>query len=174
MQWKKSKLYLQTVILFIICLGAETHILNTENMGVPVFMTSVLLIILLAAACCDLKNRTIPIWLILISMVFGVITLGLSRSPTLIKAHIVGGFLAFLIIAPLVYITKGQIGTGDLLLLAVTGLLSGWTDLLNILFLSVLLSGVFSILLIVLKKGSSRSEIPFAPFIFLATAVVNL
>lgn len=82
--------------------------------------------------------------------------------------------MAFLIIAPLIYITKGQIGTGDLMLLAVTGLFSGWTGLLNILFLSVLLSGIFSFFIVVLKKGSGRSEIPFAPFIFLATVVVNL
>ncbi len=107
-------------------------------------------------------------------MVFGTLFICFSSNFISIKAHIFGGLLAFLIIAPLIYITKGQIGTGDLMLLAVTGLFSGWTGLLNILFLSVLLSGIFSFFIVVLKKGSGRSEIPFAPFIFLATVVVNL
>lgn len=170
----ENRYLFQTVIMLIICLGTEIHILFTRNIGVPVVMTVVLLFIQLAAASSDLRNRTIPLWLILSSMVFGALFLCFSSNSISIKTHIFGGLSAFLIIAPLIYITKGQIGTGDLMLLAVTGLFSGWTGLLNILFLSVLLSGIFSFFIVVLKKGSGRSEIPFAPFIFLATVVINL
>ena len=164
----------QTVIMLIICLGTEIHILFTRDIGVLVVMTAVLLFIQLVAASSDLRNRTIPLWLILSSMVFGALFLCFSSNYISVKSHIIGGFSAFIIIAPLVYITKGQIGTGDLMLLAVTGLFSGWTGLLSILFLSVLMSGIFSFFIVVFKKVSGRSEIPFAPFIFLATAVINL
>ncbi len=169
-----NRYFFKTVILLIACLGTEIHILFTSDIGVPVVMTAVLLFIQLVAAGSDLRNRTIPIWLILSSMVFGALLLCFSSDYISVKAHIIGGLLAFLIIAPLIYMTKGQIGTGDLMLLAVTGLFSGWTSLLNILFISVFLSGVFSLFIIVLKKVSGRSEIPFAPFIFLATVIVNL
>ncbi len=164
----------QTVIMLLIYIGTEIHILFTRDIGVPAVMTAVLLFIQLAAASSDLQNRTIPLWLILSSMVFGAVFLCFSSNFISIKAHMFGGLLAFLIIAPLIYISKGQIGTGDLMLLVVTGLFSDWTGLLNILFLSVLLSGIFSFFIVLLKKGSGRSEIPFAPFIFLATVVVNL
>lgn len=164
----------QTVILFFICIGTEIHILHSRDLETSAYMTAVLLIIQLVAAGSDLRDKTIPLWLMLSSVVFGTLFLCFSSNSISIKAHIVGCLLAFIIIAPLIYITKGQIGTGDLLLLAVTGLFSGWTILLNILFLSVLLSGIFSFFIILLKKGSIRSEIPFVPFIFLATVVVSL
>ncbi|HZK85498.1 MAG TPA: A24 family peptidase, partial [Desulfosporosinus sp.] len=64
-----------------------------------------------------------------------------------------------------VYKGDEVMGMGDVKLFAPIGLFLGWRMTLLALFLSVILGGMLSLLLIVLGKANRKSMIPFGPFI---------
>jgi leader peptidase (prepilin peptidase)/N-methyltransferase len=88
-------------------------------------------------------------------------------------------FLFFLF----VFFSKGTLmGLGDVKLMFLMGLILGWQKTLLSLFFAFLLGAIIGIGLIVAKKKSLKSEIPFGPFlatgtfiaIFLGDIIVNL
>jgi leader peptidase (prepilin peptidase)/N-methyltransferase len=74
----------------------------------------------------------------------------------------------------LILVSKRQVGGGDLALMTVTGFFTGVNAFFSILFVSIVLTGMYSLLLIFVKKGNRKTEIPFAPFILLATVILVL
>lgn len=77
--------------------------------------------------------------------------------------------LPFLI---LVVISKEKwLGWGDVKLSFFLGLFLGWPKILVSLFLSYFLGSIVGIILVLLKKKSLKSEIPFAPFLILGAAL---
>lgn len=59
-----------------------------------------------------------------------------------------------------------QIGEGDGWLLIVTGLFAGFEGCLESFFAGVVMAAAVSIVLLVGKKGSLQTTLPFAPFLF--------
>lgn len=89
---------------------------------------------------------------------------------TILAVLIGGGF--FLII---VLISKGKwMGIGDIKIGILMGLLLGWDLLFVALFLAFLIGAIVSIVLLILKKKSLKSEIPFGPFLTGATFITLL
>ncbi len=85
----------------------------------------------------------------------------------LLAALIGGGF--FLII---VLISQGRwMGAGDIKIGVLMGLILGTSNLLAALFLAFLSGAVISIILLIIKKKTLKSEIPFGPFLVGATFI---
>lgn len=63
-------------------------------------------------------------------------------------------------------------GMGDVKLAVFMGLVLGWPNILTALFLAFLIGAFVSIILIIFKKKTLKSQIPFGPFLALATVVV--
>lgn len=59
-----------------------------------------------------------------------------------------------------------QIGEGDGWMLMVTGLFTGFTVSLESFFIGIVLAASASLVLLVSKKGSLQTALPFAPFLF--------
>lgn len=76
-----------------------------------------------------------------------------------------GTLLLVAIVGSLIYKTDDAMGMGDVKLLAPIGVFLGWKLGLAALFLSVLMSGVVSLLLILLRLKGRKDTIPFGPFI---------
>lgn len=168
----ERRLVIETTFILTIGLFGEVHLfITTEKGGFPVLLAA-LLVIQLAAAVIDLHSRIIPLWLVLSSLPLGALIFVIDSST--ISEHVFGGTVAFLVMALLKVVSKGQIGGGDLQLFALTGFFSGIDLMPGILILSFVLAGLFSGFLLVLRKSSIKAEIPFAPFILLATAVITL
>ncbi|SHO53859.1 prepilin peptidase [Anaerocolumna xylanovorans] len=78
------------------------------------------------------------------------------------------GFVIGLLVLLLSKLIRGQIGLGDGIILCITGLCLGFRDNLNLLFYSLTLAAVVSLVLLVLKRAGKKDTIPFIPFVFLS------
>ncbi len=84
-----------------------------------------------------------------------------------------GTLLLIAIVGSVAYKTDAM-GMGDVKLLAVVGLFLGWRLTLVALLFSVIIAAITSLVLILLKKINSKSEVPFGPFIAIGTFIAML
>jgi len=78
--------------------------------------------------------------------------------------------LAALFFFLIVLVSRGKwMGVGDIKLAFLMGLLLGWPGILVALFIAFFLGAIIGIILMVLKKKTMKSEIPFGPFLVLGT-----
>ena len=75
------------------------------------------------------------------------------------------GTLFGAVLAAVSFLSKGQFGLGDVKLLAVTAMTAGYSLAFQILVLALLLSFIYSLYLLMVQKMSTRTEIPFVPFL---------
>ena len=137
----------------------------------------ILLAGLLALAWIDYHEKKIPNKilkvLLLIRMVFLVPEwllfkeLGFSLFLASGMGLLVGGGL-FLIVY---FLSKGGVGMGDVKLMGVTGAYVGIGGIMPTVFLTVMISAVYSIVMLLLRKIKLKEEIPFAPFVLAGTAM---
>ena len=161
------------ILVLIISSGTEVRLFFTAGGDLPPALMSVLLVVLTIAAISDLSTGLIPLWLVPSSLLSGTLLILIYNGSSNIMEHIFGGVLSFFIFTFFMVLARGQIGGGDLLLFAVTGFFWGFSMVPGILFLSVITAGMFSVFMIFFKKSGLKTEIPFTPFILLATAVLN-
>ena len=113
-------------------------------------------------AVIDLKKREINIVFPIITGVFSVVFMLLSDDVS-VASSLIGLAEGVLLIA-LSFITDGQIGSGDGIILAATGLMLGWKDNLIMFFFSCLISAFVAVGLMGIKKADKKTKIPFIPF----------
>ena len=65
-------------------------------------------------------------------------------------------------------LTGGKIGSGDAVLLIVTGIYLGLEQNLELFFCGLLLCSVWALALLVIRKKSRKDSIPFVPFLLAA------
>lgn len=123
-------------------------------------------IFLVLCSITDLKQKTIPISYVLVSFVVLVLLTFLQKDLVYLsrlKGMSIGG--ALLVLGK---VTRGQIGDGDGILFCLTGLGLGFWNNFYLLFLSLLFSAMFSIVMLTIKKMNRKQTFPFVPFILVA------
>lgn len=114
----------------------------------------------------DFKEKKMSVVLLAIGglglAVFFIAVEGLSLSSRL------PGFVIGLLLLLLSKLLRGQVGAGDGIILCVTGLCLGFRDNLNLLFYSLTLTAVVSLVLLLFRKAENKDTIPFIPFVFLS------
>jgi prepilin signal peptidase PulO-like enzyme (type II secretory pathway) len=84
--------------------------------------------------------------------------------------HLIAALVGGACFGILVLITKGRgMGLGDVKLAVPLGLLFGWPDILIIIGTSFILGGIFGTALILSRRKSMKSAIPFGPFLAIAS-----
>ncbi|MFA7201647.1 MAG: prepilin peptidase [Candidatus Paceibacterota bacterium] len=87
--------------------------------------------------------------------------------------HITGALVAGLFFLLIVLMTRGRgMGVGDIKLIAALGLLFGWPDILLIVVCSFILGTILVFPLLILRRKKGSDQIPFGPFIILATFLI--
>lgn len=66
-------------------------------------------------------------------------------------------------------LSRGGIGMGDVKLFAVLGFYLGTGSIFTVVFLTVVLSAAYSIVMLIRRKIKLKEEIPFAPFVLAGT-----
>lgn len=133
-----------------------------------VLTASVLFIIfalLLTLFVIDLRTFILPDFLIVALSVAVIIHHAVAVAPTPTSQYggvlVGGGFLLVLWLA-----TRGAgIGFGDVKLLIPLGLLFGVSGVIPLLFGAFMLGGLLGAVLLVLKKATPKTAIPFGPFL---------
>ena len=163
---------LTSAIICIVIWTAGTVItVGFFNMSKQSVAIEVLLIVQLLAALWDIKSMTIPLKITAPAILTGV---GIMSVTGRIIEGTAAAIVSFILMKLLSIISRKQVGGGDIAIMTVTGLYTGISTLISILFTSVTLAGLFSVIFIVSKKANKKTEIPFAPFILAATVLLVL
>ncbi|KKU91683.1 MAG: hypothetical protein UY23_C0001G0289 [Candidatus Jorgensenbacteria bacterium GW2011_GWA1_48_11] len=150
----------------------------------------------LLIAAIDLKHYLIPnelslVFIILAAILVMVLIFGRSWlppfhdsflrhyslvfSPTqnVILNHLLGGIFGALFFYFLYFLSRGKaVGLGDAKLAGASGLLMGWPDIVLATALAFVLGGIFGAVLLIEKKKTLSSRLPFAPFLVAGFALV--
>ncbi len=159
-------------LCFVIWLATILYEIIYVETRLDTIVIIALITIQLVASINDLYNKTISLKLLFIGMLMGYAGFLWLYQADVIRNQILGGVAAFLTMALLMVLSKSQIGGGDLWLMTVTGFFTGIYSCFSILFVSITLAGICSLMLLITKKVDRRTEIPFAPFILIATVVL--
>lgn len=128
------------------------------------FIVSVILFLwLLLCSIQDIKKKKINIYLVLAGLLMPLI--GIIWNGEFNYLHSLGGMSLGLILLCISFITKGQIGVGDGLIVCITGLCLGFSGNAMLLVISLFGSAIISIILLAFKIAGRKKTIPFVPFI---------
>jgi prepilin signal peptidase PulO-like enzyme (type II secretory pathway) len=117
----------------------------------------------------DLKNYLIEEKIVYFSILICLI-FNLLFSISEIENKILSLLFVALFFLLIVLISKEKwMGMGDAKLGALMGIFLGWPKIIPALFFSFFVGAIFGIFLIILKKKSLKSEIPFGPFLVSGT-----
>lgn len=120
----------------------------------------------------DLKYKGLPKWFLAGGFLLSLILCGIFKPVSLVEmlsGMAVGG--ALLLISLL---TKGALGLGDGLFLVVVGIHLGVGAVITVLAFGLLISAIFSLVLLVFRKVSRKSSVPFVPFLTVAYVITFL
>lgn len=128
-------------------------------------------VILVAASISDFKDKIIPDKLLLLGVLAGmilyVINPFLPVGTLLLNTGIIAAAL-FLIY----FLSKKALGLGDVKLITLLGLFVTISEVLAVAAVAVIFCGLWSALLLLLKRVKKDSAIPFAPFLLASSIYV--
>ncbi len=153
---------LATALLFILITNLESSVFNI----IFLFIISAFLIIIFVY---DLKHLIIPDKIvypaIVITFLYQLINLNILNN-------ILTGLAGLLFFLFIVIISHGKwMGVGDVKLVFLMGLLLGTSGILVALFFSFFLGAIIGVGLILAKRKSLKSEVPFGPFLIFGTFI---
>lgn len=173
------------LLVELITAGTFIALYYKFGLSVPFFAFAYLLTILIAIFFIDIDHRIIPNGLVLAGLAggFAVFVYNcISPMPEVFAdtkwwtplAGLLPGSAFLLIVAivgSLLYKTDDAMGMGDVKLMAPVGLFLGWKLCLIALFVSVILGGLLSLLLMVTGIKKRKDTVAFGPFIVVGTFI---
>lgn len=155
------------------------------GLSVPFFAFAYLLTILIAILFIDIDHRIIPNGLVLAGLAGGLAVFVcncISPMPEVFGdtkwwtplAGLLPGSVFLLVVAivgSIIYKTDDAMGMGDVKLMAPIGLFLGWRLCLIALFISVIIGGLLSLLLVVTGLKKRKDTVAFGPFIVAGTFI---
>lgn len=133
------------------------------------FRYELISISLIAIFFYDLLYQEIPDIFTYTGILLALVGNLVSGTP-LPQNYITGAAVGAIFFELQLLISKGRwVGTGDVILGLLMGIILGWEKLIAALFVAYLIGATFSIWLLLTKKVSRDSKIPFAPFLVTGT-----
>lgn len=111
----------------------------------------------------DIKKKKITVCYLLIFALVGIFTNLYYKNMSMLS--IAGGIILGAGVLALSFITRGSVGTGDGMILVVTGLYLGAGKNFELFMTSLIYGAVFSLGLLVVGRKKRKYEIPFVPFL---------
>lgn len=129
------------------------------KLGVALLFASVLIPLVVI----DLQQQIIPDQLNMTGAIAGLLAI-VASDITFINA-LIGAFIGGGLMLLIAVISRGGMGGGDIKMMAWVGLFLGWKLTLLALFLSFLIGGLGSLILILFGIKKRKDFIPFGPFL---------
>lgn len=107
--------------------------------------------VLLAGLIDDFFTRKVHNWLVLSMLSLAVLTCALLAPQSFLQIHLLGFFAAIALTLPLVFF--GWLGSGDMKLLAVFGLLAGTSTTFNVLIFAMVWATIWGFVLVCVNGG---------------------
>ena len=130
-----------------------------------------------ACAHCDRKTHLIPNRVLLWAVLFRTLLLGTevlimpNELPYDLVRSLIAAAALFAVGMFCRLAAKGSIGYGDIKLLAVTGLYLETDRIWGSVFFTMVCSFLYSLFLLLTKRGTTKTEIPFAPLLLIGTVL---
>jgi prepilin signal peptidase PulO-like enzyme (type II secretory pathway) len=87
--------------------------------------------------------------------------------------HLTGALLGISIVGLIIILSRGKgMGMGDLKLMGALGLIFGWPDVLFLFMFGSVVGALVSVFLMLLKKKTMKSFVPFGPFLVLGAVLL--
>lgn len=116
----------------------------------------------------DIRSHTISNRLLLIMLALSVITIGLSFDTARYIGALTGAVGIFVIMLIMYLVSMKSLGFGDVKLFTVMGLLIGFVDTIQLIFMTLLLTVVAGGAYALIGKKGLKLELPMVPFGFFA------
>ena len=174
--WQYPLVELATGIFFVLVFNSQS-IFNFQGLISVIFWFFVISCLIIIFVY-DLKHYIIPNEVvypaIIIAFFYKLFNVWNFGNWNLFKIWDLGlGVLPTLFFIAIVLFSRGHwMGMGDAKLVLFIGLVLGWPKILIALFLAFLSGALISIFLIILKKKTFKSQIPFGPFLSGAAIIV--
>jgi len=164
-----------TGILFVLSLNYELGIMNYEIFSLEFIAYFLFLILnssfLILIFVYDLKHFIIPDKIIYPAIVV-VFIYNILQGPALLMRSGLAAILAAGFFLSIVLVSRGRwMGLGDVKLAFLMGLFLGFPNILIALFFAFLIGAIIGVGLILAKRKTLRSEVPFGPFLVTGTFV---
>ncbi len=134
-------------------------------MNLAIIKSVIIIVFLIISTIFDLKNKNIPTVLIL-SCGAAVLLLSLPDPNMNWMGSLFGALLGALMLV-LSKVLNGAIGAGDGFVILLVGFVMGLYGGCVVLFYSLFLAAIFSIVMLCLKKLTKKDSIPFVPFVLI-------
>lgn len=145
-------------------------IFNSNIWFLYVFYT-IIGIFLIAIWFYDLKYLEIPQTLVIPPIIIILLVSFILPGPGIISM-LIGALLAIIFFGIQVWIShESWMGMGDVYVGVLIGLLLGWKYLIICLLFSYIIGSLASMVLLIAGKVNTKSKIPFAPFLVIATFI---
>lgn len=136
-----------------------------------------LFLILLAYDWQFMEMPMIIFWILLGIILIYLIFISLNQYLTGVGFYqlslisgLIGGIISWLFFFSLVFFSGEKwMGWGDVYVGFLSGLILGWQNIMIGLLLSFMIGSVCAIMIVTLKKGTMKSQIPFIPFLVSGT-----
>ncbi len=151
-----------------------------DDSVVYAFKLAVIFQWIIAIAVIDYQCYVIPNSLLVQGLIMAVLFIGLEAvsvnySPLVtLKDYGLGLLIGGGVFLLSAVISRGSVGMGDVKMFSILGLLMGCVGVFNLLFFTVLCSAVWSIGLLLGKKGDKKTTLPLAPFTYAGMLIVVL
>lgn len=120
----------------------------------------------------DLKAKEIKLRTLIFGGIIsaGLVIFGLLGGA-ITPVSTVCGLLPGTLVLLMSYASKGKIGVGDGIILCICGALTGGLCCIACLFYGLLLTALFSMILMAFRKLKFSGSLPFVPFLFFGTII---
>lgn len=142
--------------------------LSWETLAVSLFCS-----LLIVIAFIDLEHQKVLNILIIPGIVLGVISAILLHFDDF-WTYLIGGLVGFSALFLIALLAPGSMGMGDAKLILFLGLVTGFPEVILLLFLAFVLGGLTAGLLLLLERINRKDTIAFGPFLALAGFIVLL
>lgn len=158
----KSPLSIRYIVIEI--LGALAFLCSFFAFGFThqLWISWILACLLLVISYIDIDHLIIYDRFHVLLLILGAINLAFGYHD--IWSALIGALIVSIPLA-ILSITTGAMGFGDVKLMAAAGFLLGYKAVLVAFIIGVVLGGVYSLVLILRKKASGKTAIPFGPFL---------
>lgn len=164
----EKKQYLAIYILGVVAIVAFMYYFFGLSSAFAI--NSIVSIFVFLAMIIDIKEYIIPDEIIVAMTILGLITYPINPYTTVLSSLI--GFVGFGgIMMFLSKISEGQVGMGDAKLLAVLGIWLGFKSCFMVFLYALILGGLYGMLLMVVRRITKKTEIPFVPFVMMGIVI---
>lgn len=102
----------------------------------------------------------------------GMSSVSIADMAVRLIADMAAGLIPGIICFVISWISRQSLGYGDSALIAVCGISLGLMNCLQLLFAAFFFAGIYGLVLIVIRRKSRKSDMPFVPFLFLGVVIL--